>query len=95
MTNSKQVPARTKIDPRKTKLKTKTPKTSSNLLLIAPHGRNVPRKDDEYTAEITEEIAETLGCHAIINKEISRHVLDFNKISEAQTHDTFIPSIKK
>ena len=60
---------------------------SNNLILVAPH--TFKKDGDEYevhTDEITEYLAQELGCHAYINREISRANTDLNNLLKIETN---------
>jgi hypothetical protein len=68
---------------------------NTDLLLIAPHGVATKPRDDINTDQLTVRIAKRLKCSAIVNDVFKRTDLDFNDITHASNHKTFIPAIRK
>jgi ParB family chromosome partitioning protein len=64
----------------------------NNLILVAPHTFKNDGDDYEVHAdEITEYLAQKLGCHAYINKKIKRRDTDFNDLEEIEKkHPSFL-----
>jgi len=72
-------------------------KGSTDLLVIAPHGVNVPgvEYDDDYTDLVAETVSERLKCSALINDSIKRNICDYNDIQDIQDKDPeFIDNLK-
>ena len=55
----------------------------TDILLIAPHGVNVPgvKNDDKRTDILTYEIAEKLECSALVNDRIKRTACNYNSMN--------------
>jgi len=76
----------------------------SSLLLIAPHGYNqfdgkekdadyIPEDYDEFSGEITEEVAGRIGCKALINwawKKETYPARNYNRRSQAKADQKFM-----
>lgn len=58
-------------------------KKESNVMVVAPHG-----KDDQYTIEMAEAIADLLDCHAVINRGFKRSKVTDTINSRANCNDT-------
>ena len=76
----------------------------TRLLLIAPHGKIEKPMDDMNTGFITQAVAESLGCSAIINYKFNKKkkkgvkwedVINFNDVSVEKRCPEFIQAIKK
>ena len=53
----------------------------NNLILVAPHAcKSDGNLYEDHTDEITEYLAQELGCHAFINRKISRANTDLNNL---------------
>ena len=69
-------------------------KGSTNILIIAPHGRNIRKMDDKKTDIVALEIANQLGCSALINDSISRDTTNYNDKADAESDQEFITNLK-
>ena len=70
----------------------------TRILLVAPHGKATPPKDDFNTDKITLAIAKRLKCSAIVNdvfKRDGKGGRDFNLGLTTPKHKQFINEIKK
>jgi len=69
-------------------------KGSTDVLVIAPHGVRTEPMDDERTDRVASEIANQLGCSALINDSINRKERDYNRRNIAEKDDEFITNFR-
>ena len=71
-------------------------KGSTDVLVIAPHGVNVPgvNRDDSRADLVAAAIAEELGCSALINDCFKRTIRDYNTRNGAEQDKEFIGKLK-
>jgi hypothetical protein len=70
---------------------------ATDILIIAPHGVNVPgvKNDDNRTDILARAIAKKLKCSALINDSVKRSECNYNRIADATQDKRFIASIRK
>ena len=71
-------------------------KRSTDVLVIAPHGVNVPgiRRNDARADLVAAAIAKELGCSALINDSFERNERNYNDRNDAEQDQEFMDNFR-